>query len=301
MKVPSLVSRLSHYGTVREHVPLARYTTWKIGGPADIWFEPAGTEALAVALQYIREAHVPWMIIGKGSNMLILDGGFRGVVIHLGEPFVTLRKEGATLIAGGAYPLVRLAYDAVRRGLSGLTYAGGIPGSVGGAVVMNAGAHGQDTSRVLSYARIVWEDGRVEILRREALEMTYRTTRLQRERGVVVEAAFDLTPGDEQSLRKEMNTLKTHRLRTQPLQEACAGSVFRNPPGDYAARLIEACGLKGTHHGGAQISELHANFIINRGAARASDVLHLIHTVQSCVKERFGIELKTEVLVMGEG
>lgn len=299
--MPSLVSHLSRYGTVRERVSLSRYTTWKIGGPADILFEPSSIAALSLALQHLKEAHVPWMVIGKGSNMLVLDGGYRGVVIHLSEPFASLRQEGTVLIAGGSYSLIRLAYDAVRRSLAGLTYAGGIPGTVGGAVVMNAGAHGSDTSRVLSYARVVWEDGRIETVSREDLEMTYRTTRLQRERGVVVEAAFALTPGEEGLLRKEMNAWKAHRLRTQPLQEACAGSVFRNPPGDYAARLIEACGLKGARYGGAQISEVHANFIINRGEARASDVLHLIHTVQDCVNERFHIALQTEVLVMGEG
>ncbi|GFR37472.1 UDP-N-acetylenolpyruvoylglucosamine reductase [Insulibacter thermoxylanivorax] len=287
-------------GEVRIDEPMSRHTTWRIGGPADCLYIPETKEQLLEAMKILRRHEVPWTVFGKGSNTLVTDKGIRGVVIKLGDGFDTAVFDGEVVRAGGAYSFVRLSILAAKQGLTGLEFAGGIPGTVGGAVYMNAGAHGSDVSRILIEAEVVLETGELAVLSREDMDFAYRHSLLQRRKGIVVSAAFQLAYGDRKEIAAAMASYKERRTKTQPLTKRCAGSVFRNPPNDYAARLIEACGLKGTRIGGAEVSDLHANFIVNTGNATAEDVLTLIEYIQVKVHEQHGIRLVPEVLVVGE-
>jgi len=285
---------------VLENEPLSKHTTWKIGGPADALIVPANEEELEAVLRLCAVHGVPWCVLGRGSNTLVSDKGVRGAVIKLGGGFDELRFDGETVVAGASYSFIKLSVMAGKEGLTGLEYAGGIPGSVGGAVYMNAGAHGSDISRILQSASIVWEDGSREVLGNAEMKFSYRHSILQERRGIVTRAEFRLAQGDRKEIAAALATYKDRRRRTQPLQMACAGSVFRNPPNDHAARLIEAAGLKGLREGAAEVSQMHANFIVNHGGAKAEDVLTLIGKVQQIVKQTYGITLVTEVLMMGE-
>jgi len=287
-------------GELLPNEPLAKYTTWKIGGPADLLIIPRGKRELAAAVALLHRRGVPWTNLGRGSNMLVLDKGIRGVVIKPGPGLDYARFDGHTVTAGAAFSFIKLSVLAGKHGLTGLEFAGGIPGSVGGAVYMNAGAHGSDVSRIFKSAEIVTENGEIVRFDREAMRFGYRHSILHTMPGIVVEATFELAPGDRKEIAAAMAAYKDRRQRTQPLQSPTAGSVFRNPPGDYAARLIEAAGLKGYRSGGAAVSDVHANFIVNTGQATAEDVLTLMEHIQRTVKARFGVELVPEVLVVGE-
>lgn len=229
------------------------------------------------------------------------DGGIRGAVFKVAEGLSHCEFKGEEVRVGAGYSMIRLTVEAGKMGLTGLEFAGGIPGSVGGAVYMNAGAHGAELSRILKEAEVLFETGETKVLTNEELGFSYRTSILQKQKGVVLEAVFSLKKGDRRKIAAVLAANKDRRRKTQPLQLPCAGSVFRNPPGDHAGRLIEAAGLKGYTYGGAQISELHANFIVNRGGASAADVLTLMDHVQQTVKRKFGVDLHPEVLVVGEG
>lgn len=283
--------------------PLAKYTTWRVGGAADWFIYPKSKEQLQRTMQILYQAgKIPWYVIGRGSNLLVRDGGIRGAVIRLGEGLDHLQIEGNRITAGGGYSFVRLSGRAAKAGLTGLEFASGVPGTVGGAIYMNAGAHGSDVSKTFVSAEVVRETGEIEIMDREDLNFRYRTTSLQEDkRGIVAEATFQLEVGDPDKIMADVRSFKDRRRRTQPLQYPCAGSVFRNPPGHYAGNLIESAGLKGYRIGDAEVSELHANFIINRGEATAHDVLTLISEIQKIVKEKHGIDLQTEVRIVGEG
>lgn len=287
-------------GEVLYNEPLTNYTTWKIGGPADILILPRSKEDLVNAVRLIHKHQVAWTNLGRGSNMLVSDKGIRGVVIkpHKGLDYV--RFEGTQAIAGASYSFIKLSVMAGKEGLTGLEFAGGIPGTVGGAVYMNAGAHGSDVSRIFKFADIVLETGELVRYYPDDMRFSYRHSILHEQKGVVIEAAFELAEGDRKEITSLMASYKERRLRTQPLQLAVAGSVFRNPPNDFAARLIEEAGLKGVSIGGALVSEQHANFIVNTGQSTAEDVLALMSHIQSTVQDRFGILLVPEVLVVGE-
>lgn len=287
-------------GRMRQNEPLAGYTTWKIGGPADLLIIPGTAEELATALALLYRHGVPWCVLGRGSNTLVSDKGVRGAVIKLGDGFDDVRFDGDTVTAGASYSFIKLSVMAGKEGLTGLEFAGGIPGTVGGAVYMNAGAHSSDISRILQSADIIWEDGSREVFGKEQMAFTYRHSILHERRGIVTRAVFRLASGDRKEIAAALASFKDRRLRTQPLQMACAGSVFRNPPNDHAARLIEAAGLKGLREGGAEVSQLHANFIVNHGDATAEDVLTLMRRVQQTIEQTYGILLVPEVLLMGE-
>lgn len=287
-------------GDVLPNEPLSKYTTWKIGGPADLLIIPKGKRELAATVALLHRHGITWTNLGRGSNMLVLDKGIRGVVIKPGPGLDYARFDGHTVTAGAAFSFIKLSVLAGKQGLTGLEFAGGIPGTVGGAVYMNAGAHGSDVSRIFKSAEIVTEHGEIVRYDREAMKFAYRRSCLQDMRAVVAEATFELAPGDRKEIAAAMASYKDRRQRTQPLQVPTAGSVFRNPPGDHAARLIEAAGLKGHRIGGAEVSAVHANFIVNTGQAKAEDVLTLMEHIQRTVKERFGVELVPEVLVVGE-
>ncbi|CAM4259670.1 UDP-N-acetylmuramate dehydrogenase [Paenibacillus tarimensis] len=287
-------------GTVLIQEPLAEYTTWKIGGPADILVIPETKEELIAAVKLLSAQGLSWTNLGRGSNMLVSDKGIRGVVIKPGKGLDYVRFEGNQAYAGAAYSFIKLSVLAGKEGLTGLEFAGGIPGTVGGAVYMNAGAHGSDVSRIFKSADIVLGSGELVRFGLDEMQFSYRHSFLHDTPGVVVEAVFELQPGDRKEIAAAMASYKDRRLRTQPLKMATCGSVFRNPPEDHAARLIQEAGLKGFQIGGAQVSELHANFIVNTGQASAEDVLTLMSHIKRTVQERFGVELVPEVLVVGE-
>lgn len=287
-------------GAISLNEPMSNHTTWKIGGPADLLIEPTDKYKLAQTMKCIQKYKVPWMVFGKGSNLLVRDGGIRGVVIKLGEGFSHISFLNSEVTVGAGYSFIRLAVMAGKEGLTGLEFAGGIPGTVGGAIYMNAGAHGSDVSRILKVAEVLHENGDLVKYMPEELKFAYRTSVFQTTKAIVTEVTFHLAPGDRKEIARQMAMHKDRRRLTQPLNMPCAGSVFRNPPGDHAGRLIESAGLKGMKVGGAQISEKHANFIVNCGNASAQDVLTLIENIKQIIQERFHVTLVPEVLVLGE-
>ncbi|MFS0556423.1 UDP-N-acetylmuramate dehydrogenase [Brevibacillus sp. 179-C9.3 HS] len=281
--------------------PLANHTTWRIGGPADLLIQPKDKASLQKALQIIHRHEIPWSVIGRGSNLLVRDRGIRGAVLKVAEGLSHCEFKGEEVCVGAGYSMIRLAVETGKMGLTGMEFAGGIPGTVGGAVYMNAGAHGSDLSRILIDAEILFENGESKVLSNEELSFSYRTSLLQKQKGIVLEARFQLRTGDSKEISATLAANKERRRATQPLQMPSCGSVFRNPPNDHAGRLIEAAGLKGYRIGGAQVSEKHSNFIVNCGGATAADVLTLINHVRSTILEKNGIDLHSEVLVVGEG
>lgn len=290
----------SKIGTVKENEPMANHTTIKIGGPAELFVEPSSVENLETTMNLIRKYKVLWIAIGRGSNLLVSDRGISGVVIKLGSGLDKVEINGTTLTVGGGHSLVSLATSISRKGLSGLEFASGIPGSVGGAVFMNAGAHGSDISKILDKALVLFEDGSLEWVSNEQMEFSYRTSVLQKKRpGVVVEAVFSLKEGNKDSIFSEMQKNKDYRKETQPWNFPCAGSIFRNPLPNYAGKLIEVAGLKGYQIGGAKISEMHGNFIVNTGNAKADDVLQLIQHVKDTIYDLYEVKMETEVEIIG--
>jgi UDP-N-acetylmuramate dehydrogenase len=287
-------------GIVKRNEPLSQYTTMKIGGPADLFIEPSSVESLKKVMEIIKAHNIKWRAIGRGSNLLVSDKGIEGAVIRLGADLAEVEVNGDEVKAGGGYSLVSLATMISKKGLSGLEFASGIPGSVGGAVYMNAGAHGSDISKILTKAHILFEDGSMEWLSNEEMEFSYRTSVLQKKRpGIVVEAVFKLTFGDRSEIVKVMQKNKDYRKETQPWNFPCAGSIFRNPLPNFAGKLIEEAGLKGFSIGGAKISEMHGNFIVNAGNATAQDVLDVIQHVKDTIFDLYQIKMETEVEIIG--
>ncbi|HGH7175173.1 TPA: UDP-N-acetylmuramate dehydrogenase [Bacillus wiedmannii] len=290
----------ANVGRVLVNEALARYTTMKIGGPADILIVPKHVAGIEKTLQLVKKYKTKWTVIGRGSNLLVSDLGIEGVVIRLGEGLDHLEVEKHRVRVGGGYPLIKLSTLLSRQGLSGLEFASGIPGSVGGAVYMNAGAHKSDISNILSKALILFENGTIDWLTHEEMEFSYRTSVLQTKRpGIVLEAEFQLQVGEREGIVSVMQKNKDYRRETQPWNHPCAGSIFRNPIPYFAGNLIEKAGLRGYQIGGAQISEMHGNFIINTGGASAQDVLSLIALIKQTIKDKFGVEMHTEVEIIG--
>jgi UDP-N-acetylmuramate dehydrogenase len=287
-------------GKVKRNEPLSQHTTMKIGGPADLFIEPSSLENIQKVMTFIKERQLPWRAIGRGSNLLVSDKGIEGVVIRLGSGLSHLSINESSITVGGGHSLVSLSTLISKKGLSGLEFASGIPGSVGGAVYMNAGAHGSDINKILTKAHVLFEDGSIEWLSNNEMEFTYRTSVLQKKRpGVVLEAEFKLTKGDRTAIVSQMQKNKDYRKETQPWNFPCAGSIFRNPLPNYAGKLIEEAGLKGFQIGGAKISEMHGNFIVNAGNATAKDVLDLIQYIKDKILQLYGIKMETEVEIIG--
>ncbi|CAH2713352.1 UDP-N-acetylenolpyruvoylglucosamine reductase [Neobacillus rhizosphaerae] len=287
-------------GKVKENEPLAHHTTIKIGGPVDLFIEPSSVENLKKVMYVIEKHRLNWRAIGRGSNLLVSDKGIAGAIIKLGSGLDHLEVNDTEITVGGGHSLVSLSTLISKKGLSGLEFASGIPGSVGGAVYMNAGAHGSDISKILTRAHILFEDGSLEWLSNEDMEFSYRTSVLQKKRpGIVVEAVFKLALGDRGAIVSQMQKNKDYRKETQPWNFPCAGSIFRNPLPNYAGKLIEITGLKGFSIGGAKVSEMHGNFIVNAGNATAGDVLALIEHVKDTIYSLYEIKMETEVEIIG--
>lgn len=285
--------------TVREEEPMHRYTSFKTGGPADLFVEPISAEALQHILRVVSAANVPYFILGKGSNLLVGDLGIRGVVIKT-TGLNEIRISGTRISAGAGVTLAKLANAALDANLTGLEFASGIPGTLGGAVVMNAGAYDGEMKNVLSGVTALTPAGeRKEISNAEA-EFTYRHSIFLENGWIVVEAEMELQLGDPAAIREKMNDLNCRRKDKQPLEYPSAGSTFKRPPGYFAGALIDQSGLRGYRIGDAQVSEKHCGFVINRGNATAQDILRLIQYVQDQVKEKHGVDLEPEIRLVGE-
>jgi UDP-N-acetylmuramate dehydrogenase len=279
--------------------PLKRYTAWKIGGPADALIEPRGAGELIGAVEKAREHGIPVTVLGGGTNVLVRDGGIRGLTIRLAKSLTRVEIEGERVRAeaGVLYPV--LANATAGRGLEGLEFATGIPGTVGGAVYMNAGAYDGETKDVLDWAD-VFREGEVIRMSNSDLELSYRRSILQDHPDwVVLQAGYTLAPGDPEELKARIKEFRAQRMNGSPNRPSC-GSTFKRPPGDFPGRVIEAAGLKGTRVGQVEVSPVHANYFVNLGGGTAEEALELMELVRRKVRERLGIELEPEVRVIGE-
>ena len=279
--------------------PLKRYTAWKIGGPADALLEPKTVDDLISATEKAREHDVPVTILGGGTNVLVRDGGIRGLTIRLAKSLRDVEIEGTnvTADAGVLYPV--LANTTAGRGLAGLEFATGIPGTVGGAVYMNAGAYGSETTEVLDWADVL-KNHEVIRMKNNDLDLSYRHSALHENPDwVVLRAGYTLTTGDPTQLKARIKEFRAQRMNGSPNRPSC-GSTFKRPEGDFPGRVIEAAGLKGTRVGQIEVSPVHANYLVNLGGGTSEDALALIELVRETVRERLGIELESEVRIVGE-
>jgi UDP-N-acetylmuramate dehydrogenase len=285
-------------GQVRADVPLAAYTTFRIGGPATLLAIPADREDLKVALAFARQVELPVYLLGGGSNTLVRDGGFRGMAVHL-NAFQGLARHADVVTAEAGVRVSRLLAYCCRQGLAGLEMLSGVPGTVGGAVWGNAGAWGGATADALATVGILTAAGEERLLSRREIPYRYRASGLP-QGTVVLEASFALAPGEPPAIRRRISGYLVRRNAGQPVEFRSAGSIFKNPPGEFAGRLVERAGLKGTRIGNAMISAKHGNYIVNLGGARAADVLALVALAQARVRDATGIALEPEIKVVGE-
>jgi len=292
------LSALLPAGCVRENVTLAPYTTMRTGGPAALFAEPRNAQQLAHVHQWAQEKGLSLLILGNGSNLLIADSGFDGLVIHLGRALSEVSVFANTLTAQAGASLAAAARAAAQASLTGLEFAAGIPGSIGGAVCMNAGAYGGEIAQVIVSARVLTPEG-VRTVSKDELSLGYRSSAVMQNGWVVLEATFELAPGSPDEIKATMADLAARRREKQPLQYPSCGSFFKRPVGYYAGALIEQAGLKGYRVGDAQVSEMHAGFVINRGHATSSEIYRLMQEVQCRVQAQFGVTLEPEVRLIG--
>ena len=286
--------------------PLSGHCSFRTGGPADLFIQVCTEEELEKTMELLRSSGIEVFLLGRGTNLLIGDGGFRGAVVTMCAPSGTqtdlcdVRIDGCRLRAGAGASLLKIAMAARDASLAGFEFAAGIPGSLGGAVMMNAGAYGGEMKDVVRSVRIFYPDSGIREFSGEEMEFGYRTSRLKRERGIVLGAEIELEPGDRQEISDKITELAQKRMDKQPLEYASAGSTFKRPEGYFAGKLIQDAGLMGFSVGDAQVSEKHAGFVINRGNASAAQIRQLIEEVQRIVLEDSGVQLEREVIFLGE-
>ena len=281
---------------VVENLALSSVTTFRIGGPADFVIAPENVRELTRAIDVLKDMDIPYIVIGRGSNILAADEGFRGAVIRMSTDYFQQTKvQDNIIIAEAGVTLTSLARTAQKHGLTGLEFASGIPGSLGGGIFMNAGAYGGELKDVVQEVTIVDYEGKIRHLDKTEMEFGHRTSVLQSKSWICVGAVLQLSYGDPEAIEKRMDELTQQRKAKQPLEYPSAGSVFKRPEGHFAGALIEQAGLKGYRIGGAEVSEKHAGFIVNRGGATAKDVVSLVRHIQKTVKEQFGVSLEPEI------
>lgn len=285
---------------VRISEPMNRHTTFRIGGPADYFLLPSTAEEVKKILEICKEKELPYFILGNGSNLLVSDEGYCGVIIQLYRNYGGITVEGTDIRAGAGALLSQIASAAKNASLTGFEFAGGIPGTLGGAVVMNAGAYGGEMKDVLKEVTVMTEQGEIMTIPAEKLEMGYRTSLVKKAGYLVLEAVISLKAGDVEKIKAIMKDLTEKRVSKQPLEYPSAGSTFKRPEGYFAGKLIMDAGLRGYQVGGAQVSEKHCGFVINKGNATAADVCGLMKDVQEKVQEQFGVTLEPEVKFLGE-
>lgn len=285
---------------VLEQEPMARHTTFRIGGPADYFVELGSIEQIRAATQVCREENLPWFVLGRGSNLLVSDKGYRGVILSIYKDFQKTEIQGETVTVQAGVLLTTLSGKVLDASLTGLEFASGIPGTIGGAVVMNAGAYGGEMKDIVRKVTVLDQDGEVRTLTCGEMQFGYRTSLAKKKGYIVLGAELTLKQGEKEKIREEMQTLKAKRIEKQPLEFPSAGSTFKRPEGYFAGKLIMDAGLRGAAVGGAQVSEKHCGFVVNTGNATAADVRELMRQVQGKVQEQFGVHLEPEVRFLGE-
>lgn len=280
--------------------PMRNHISFKVGGPADIIAIPQSIEEIQHTVKFCKNNNIPYFIMGNGSNLIVRDKGMRGVVVKIGDEFKNVIIKGNTVIAQAGVLLSTLSKKIMAESLKGFEFASGIPGTLGGAVTMNAGAYGGEMKNVIKSVKVLDENGEMLDLSLEELNLGYRSSIIQTKGYIVLEITMELEKGDYNEILEITKELTKKRTTKQPLHLPSAGSVFKRPEGYYAGKLIQDSGLKGEKVGGAQVSELHSGFIVNYDNATAKNVLDLISLVQKTVKEKFGVDLQTEVRVIGE-
>ena len=280
--------------------PMSRHTTFRVGGPADFFVTPKAKEEVRDVIRICKEAGMPYYIIGNGSNLLVSDAGYRGVIVQIYKEMNEVKVEGDLVKAQAGALLSGIAAKALGAELSGFEFASGIPGTIGGACVMNAGAYGGEMKDVLEFVTVLTGEGKIIELGRNELELGYRTSVIAKKGYIVLGAVLKLERGDGEKSKTYMDELKEKRVTKQPLEYPSAGSTFKRPEGYFAGKLIEDAGLRGFQVGGAQVSEKHCGFVINRDHATAADIMELMRQVQIRVKENSGVDLEPEVKRLGD-
>lgn len=285
---------------VKKDEPMKIHTTFRVGGPASYFVTPETEEEVAKVIEVCTQENVPYYIVGNGSNLLVGDKGFRGAIIQLYKSMGTFQVEGNQITAQAGCSLAQIANAALDAALTGFEFAAGIPGTLGGAVVMNAGAYGGEMKDVLTSVRVMTEEDEIMELPAEELGLGYRTSIIPEKRYIVLGAVISLTEGKKEEIKAQMDDLRQKRVSKQPLEYPSAGSTFKRPEGYFAGKLIEDAGLRGFQVGGAQVSEKHCGFVINRDHATAADIMELMRQVQIRVKENSGVDLEPEVKRLGD-
>lgn len=285
--------------TILKNEPLNKYTFTKTGGPADFLAFPKSVTEVKALLEECRQNNLPWMVLGNASNLIVRDGGIRGLVIML-EKLNHIEVKGNQITSQAGAKLIDTTYVALKHHLTGFEFACGIPGSIGGAVFMNAGAYGGEIKDVFVSCEVLYPDGQIKTLSAKEMAFSYRHSAIQKQHCIVLSATFDLQVGNYDEIKAKMDELTHLRASKQPLEYPSCGSVFKRPVGHYTGPLIEQAGLKGMTIGGAQVSEKHAGFIVNINHATATDYVNLIQYIQKVIKEKFDVTLETEVRIIGE-
>ena len=279
---------------------MKKHTSFRVGGPADIYIKPRTEEQISQIVKYLRSENVNYIVIGNGSNLLVKDGGIRGVVIEIGKNFSEFKIEGNTVTLQSGVMLSFVGKAVLRESLTGFEFAAGIPGTIGGALAMNAGAYGGEMKDIVKSVKLMDTDGNIGKFTNEQMEFEYRKSILTRKDYIVLSATIELQNGIEEEIRATMREYTQKRVSTQPLNKPSAGSTFKRPEGLIAAKLIDDCGLKGLTLRGAQVSDKHCGFVVNLGDATAKDLLNLMNIVKTTVKMKFGVMLEEEVKILGE-
>lgn len=286
-------------GILKIDEPLCKYTATKLGGKADLLVIPSTIEEMIATVRFAYEKNIPLLLLGNGSNMVVRDGGVRGIVLHP-KTLNTITVEGTSLHAQSGANIIDASKQAASHSLTGFEFACGIPGSIGGALMMNAGAYGGEVNDIIVQATVLTKSGEVLVLSKEELELSYRHSIIGKEGYYVLSADFELTPGSQEEIDAKVADLTFQRESKQPLEYPSAGSVFKRPPGYFAGKLIQDCGMQGKGHGGAEVSTKHAGFIINKNEATASDYIQTIEMVKAEVKKTYDVVLELEVRIVGE-
>ena len=279
--------------------PMAVHTTFRVGGPADCLIEIESAEQLKKVQQYLYQVEYPFTVVGNGSNLLVSDNGYQGIILQIGRKMNHISVNGNVIVAQSGATMAQVAAEAWKNGLTGLEFASGIPGTVGGGVVMNAGAYGGELAQVVTYVQVLNVEGEFMNLDNDTLEFGYRKSTIRRQPFIVTEVTFELTPGDPEMIKAKMDELAAKRREKQPLEFPSAGSTFKRPEGHYAGELIMNAGLRGFQVGGARVSDKHCGFVVNTGNASAADIMDVIWEVQRRVKDRFEVDLEPEVVFLG--
>ena len=280
--------------------PMKKHTTFRLGGPADYFLSPSDSAQIKEIIDICREKEISWFILGNGSNLLVSDEGYHGVVIQIYKNMNQVTVDGTRIYAQAGALLSTVSKKAMEEGLTGMEFASGIPGTLGGAAVMNAGAYGGEMKDILVSVTVMTDEGEQKVLKAEELNLGYRTSIIKERGYIVLDVVLQLQVGDRDTIRNRMEEMKVQRVTKQPLEYPSAGSTFKRPEGYFAGKLIEDAGLRGYRVGGAQVSEKHCGFVINTGDATTSDVVQLIHDVQNIIWNKFKVKLEPEIKFLGD-